>query len=196
MAAPTPRQLSLLAAAFAVVVAAVVAGTATIQRNAPRTRIGITAWQAGEPVAATRCIEGQRWVKGRFLRRANLAAGDGAVAGAYCWSRLCGTAALLRDQDRYDEDDFQLVGDQDVVAWANPMPTLEVRCLGDDTDPTACACSTGANCTWTPPGPGGTPRPATKTGNTLPAGSWTGTGCLKKPCVELAGTTSMPAACL
>lgn len=195
MATPTPRQLSLFAAAFAVVVAAVVAGTATLQRNAARTRVGITAWQVGEPVAATKCIVGQRWVKGRLLRRANLAAGDNGAVGGYCWVRLCGTPSLLRDQSRYDEDDLQPVGDQDVIDWVSPMPTLSLWCAGDDQDPSPCACSPGAACNFLPPD-GGAAIAAPKTGNTLAEGRWSGAGCVRKPCVEMAGTASMPAACL
>ena len=62
----------------------------------------------------------------------------------------------------------------------------------------ACACSTGASCTYQPPKlPDGTipaPGPA-PLGFTMAAGSWTGAGCRLKTCTELAGFSSWPPEC-
>lgn len=60
-----------------------------------------------------------------------------------------------------------------------------------------CGCSSGSNCNWTPPLQGGGfgPSVAAPKNLTLPAGTFTGTGCVPKVCVEWAEATSMPLAC-
>lgn len=51
-----------------------------------------------------------------------------------------------------------------------------------------CGCSTGSNCTWN-----GSPGPKAVT---FDAGTFSGTGCRRKPCIELMGQgDTMPAAC-
>lgn len=78
------------------------------------------------------------------------------------------------------------------------FPACEVAAVRSDDPayPAKCACSTGANCNWTPPiiGGLGPSEPAPKN-LTLPPGTWSGAGCRKKNCIELAGSPSMPAAC-
>jgi hypothetical protein len=55
-----------------------------------------------------------------------------------------------------------------------------------------CACASDATCLWT--GVDGGPNPGPK-GLTFQPGTFSGAGCIRKPCVELAGHPSMPAAC-
>jgi hypothetical protein len=61
----------------------------------------------------------------------------------------------------------------------------------------ACACSTGSNCTWTPPLPGGGfgPPEAAPKNMTIPPGRWAGAGCSLKTCLEMFGFDSMPNVC-
>jgi hypothetical protein len=83
---------------------------------------------------------------------------------------------------------------------ATPLfPSCQVAAVRSDdvAYPAKCGCSTGANCTWTPPIVGGLGASvAAPKGITLPPGTFTGTGCRRKVCVELAGSNSMPAACI
>lgn len=193
------KQAAIFAAAFAAIVAAVVAGTAVTSRNAPRTRVTVTSWAKGEPSAQTKCALGQRWIRGRFLRRAGLAASQdadgGNTAGAYCYVRLCATPGIRPDLGKLDEDDLPTVGPQKLVAYdaVAAWPTLSIWCPGDNQDPGPCACSSGASCNRILPDGGQVA--AAKTGNTLGEGGWAGAGCVPKPCVELAGTPFTPAAC-
>lgn len=61
----------------------------------------------------------------------------------------------------------------------------------------ACVCRTGPSCSWTRPnGQGGFISGACPSGLTMPASQVTGTDVLRKTCIEWAGTTSMPAACI
>lgn len=201
MAAPTPKQAAMFAAAFGALVVAVLAGTSTNTRNAARTRASVTAWGPGEPNAKTVCTIGHRWVRGRFLRRAGLAAAQdpdgGETAGAYCTVRFCSSPGLRPDLKRFDEDDLTTVGPQKLVAYdaVAAWPTLTVWGPGDNQDPSPCACSSGVNCNRVL-SDGGT-AVARKTGNTLGEGQWAGAGCIPKPCYELArGASSTPAGCL
>lgn len=92
-----------------------------------------------------------------------------------------------------------------IVVWGEPegvgcdagAPVLEMWLQGHPSAPWACACSSGASCQWRPPlYPSGlgdlAPAPL---GVTLPAGSWSGAGCVRKSCVELAGVSSWSASC-
>ena len=82
---------------------------------------------------------------------------------------------------------------------APAFPSCEVAAIRSDDPayPAKCACSTGSNCNWTPPIIGGLgPSEAAPKNLTLPPGTFSGAGCKKKICVELAGSNSMPAACI
>jgi hypothetical protein len=71
------------------------------------------------------------------------------------------------------------------------MPQLDVWRLSP-TAPFTCACAAGPACQWTPKrGVSGT----APTGLTLNAGTWAGSDCHPKPCMEFYGHSSMPAAC-
>jgi hypothetical protein len=61
----------------------------------------------------------------------------------------------------------------------------------------ACACSSGATCNWTPPLQTGGfgASTAAPLGMTLPAGLWSGSGCVFKTCLELYGFSSWPPEC-
>lgn len=91
-----------------------------------------------------------------------------------------------------------------VVVWGEPdgrgcdagAPVLEMWIQGHPDAPWACACAASSACLWTPPlyprgrGDAG-PAPY---GVTLAAGVWSG-ACVRKPCTELSGMSSWPAAC-
>jgi hypothetical protein len=82
---------------------------------------------------------------------------------------------------------------------------MQKMIIAHRTDPAAqsvatgfsAACSTGANCNWTPPLVGGGVGPSVPApkGVTLPAGSWSGTGCRLKTQTELYGFSSWPPEC-
>lgn len=80
---------------------------------------------------------------------------------------------------------------------------FQVALLGDAETQAAdtgspCACSTGSNCTYQPPplldGTIPPPGPA-PLGLTLAPGTWSGTGCFRKSCVEWFGKDSYPPQC-
>lgn len=79
------------------------------------------------------------------------------------------------------------------------FPTCQVAAVRSDdvAYPAKCACSTGPTCLWTPPLPDGGFGPAEEAPRnlTLSPGTFSGAGCKKKICVELGGTSSMPAEC-
>lgn len=105
------------------------------------------------------------------------------------------SATLLARLDNHDD----VVGE--IENRATPaFPSCQVAAVRSDDPlyPSPCACSTGANCNWTPPLAGGGfgASVAAPKGLTLPPGTWTGAGCKRKTCVELGGSSSMPAACL
>lgn len=68
-------------------------------------------------------------------------------------------------------------------------------CVDGDTasfkaDVDRCGCAADpATCTWT----GGSPTPK---GTTFDPGTWSGAGCVRKPCGEIHGLNTMPGACL
>ncbi|MFN7130708.1 MAG: hypothetical protein ACK4N5_01415 [Myxococcales bacterium] len=117
----------------------------------------------------------------------------GVIADTYAVARVCVVAA----EDAV-EPGPPLPAGIDVVDVAEPQPcapgapALEVWRADHPAAPWDCACSTGAGC-WTPAADGGTA--AAPLGVTLPPGTFTGDGCRPKPCVELAGASSWPAAC-
>lgn len=117
--------------------------------------------------------------------------------------QLCGPAVASPDYDppRWLKDLVETCSKTVVLASA----TWPKAIIAHRTDATAqsvatgfsSACSTGANCTWTPPligGGFGSPVAAPK-GLTLPPGTWAGTGCRLKTSVELYGFESMPPEC-
>lgn len=90
-----------------------------------------------------------------------------------------------------------VLGEPDGVACNAGAPLLELWLQGNPDAPWACACSSGSGCQWRPPlYPSGlgdlTSAPL---GVTLASGSWSGAGCIRKPCQELAGVSSWPGAC-
>lgn len=64
---------------------------------------------------------------------------------------------------------------------------MKVWVQGHPDAPFACACSSGSACNVA-----GRRAP---NGLTLAAGTWTGEGCVPKPCVEWAGISSWPSSC-
>jgi hypothetical protein len=90
--------------------------------------------------------------------------------------------------DEYEDRVTPLFPDCQVFAVRSDDPSF----------PAKCACSTGPTCLWTPPLPGGGfgTSVAAPRNLTLPPGTWSGVGCKRKVCIELGGSTSMPAACI
>lgn len=84
-----------------------------------------------------------------------------------------------------------LRGIVDDGVWCGATGTGATALAADSTAPSpfSCACSSGSNCTQTSDGG------AALTGVTLPAGTFSGAGCVAKPCVELFGVSSWPAGC-
>lgn len=118
----------------------------------------------------------------------------GTVADTYAVARVCVTPP----GDSEPEPGPQLPAGIDVVDVTAPQPcapgapAIEVWRGDHPAAPWECACSTGAGC-WTLAADGGTA--AAPLGVTLPPSSFNGDGCRPKPCIELAGASSWPAAC-
>lgn len=79
----------------------------------------------------------------------------------------------------------------------NTQPVLELWLQGSPNAPFECACSSGTSCAWRPPTPFGGRGDLTTAplGATLGSGVWVGSGCVRKPCTEMAGVSSWPSAC-
>lgn len=78
--------------------------------------------------------------------------------------------------------------DDQVDACPAGAPQLEAWREGRADAPFLCACARDATCLQLDGGP-------SPTGLTLEAGQWSGSGCLPKTCIEIAGSSSWPAGC-
>lgn len=88
----------------------------------------------------------------------------------------------------------------EVEVIASPTwPTCQVAFFreGAPSTPWRCACRGAGPCNWTPPlGTGGFGAATSLPKNlTAPPTTWSGGGCVQKPCVEWLAETSMPEAC-
>lgn len=84
------------------------------------------------------------------------------------------------------------VPDIDVLdATAEPAIALGAEPRMETVGDFGCACSPGANCEMQLPDAGWAPAWT----NTVAAGKWRGGGCVRKTCVEFAGTSSWPPGC-
>lgn len=157
----------------------------TIPGNAVTIRVGVALLSAQLQTAlgATPLLDGQGqprpWVYGALEIQAAPVAGEG-LPPLPPWIRI-----LDRDE---------------VEVRASPVfPTCQIAIVreGFTPMPWRCACRGAGACTWTPPLPdGGFGAAVTLPKNmTAPPGTWTGAGCVRKPCVQWFGDESMPEVC-
>lgn len=150
---------------------------------------------------AIRCVIRLTLEQRIFLGIPNAAATIAEPADLYAVMQVAGpTVAQAQVMPTWMEELVQTCGTPFTLAAPAPSVILAAR-----TNPIAqtaatgfaCACSTGASCNWTPPLQGGGfgAAVAAPKNMTLPAGTWAGTGCSLKPCVEMYGFDSMPRAC-
>lgn len=200
MASPTQKNILIAVSVGAAILVGIRVGTITPSVNGARTRLTATSWAPGEPtLGATVCVRDDRRLGDRALQRllnrnfAIVTDADGGIpeSSRYVGVQVCFTPDAGTPNQVPDEEDTQRIGEPDEVPWQAGFPTLAMVLPADPLWTGGCACSTGASCNTVP---GGTPIP--KSGNTLRPGTFTGAGCIKKPCVELAGAPSMPASCL
>ena len=124
-------------------------------------------------------------------------------ANRYAVAQFCGPAIASPD---YDPPRWLTDLVETCSKTTYPSTTgMRAVIVAHRTDPVAqtvatgfsCACSTGANCTWTPrlrSGALGTARAAPR-GTTLSPGSYTGAGCALMTCVGLFGFAPYPPEC-
>lgn len=187
---PTPQQKALATAAML----AVVGGLAYHLRSATADGDGLhatVAW-AGTPPATVECLEATSLATQPVLNLFRLRPDAGPT---YCVARVCydattdaGAAALPAGMD-------VLFASERTAAY-DGGPQVEVWCAPSADAPWGCACTAGGDCqSWQTAAIGAPPflAPAPY-GATLGPGLWQG-GCVPKPCVELAGVSSWPAAC-
>ena len=185
--------------------------------------VALQAAQAGlasrtitHPADHVACVAPASTLTGTTTVRVGVALLSSGLETALGWTPLVDSSSATRPWV-YAALEIQAVPDSStgalpaLPAWLQVLDSDEVETVsaatysacevavfreGSASSPWRCACSTGTACTWTPPGVGGygasTDAPK---GTTLPPGTWSGTGCVPKPCVEWAGQTSMPAAC-
>ncbi len=92
---------------------------------------------------------------------------------------------------------FLRLAELDDTVWCGPVTTTSLQAGADTPDVFRCACRMDAGlCVIDNPDGGATPIGAPR-GRTLKPGEWgvAGPGCLRKPCVELAGHSSWPPEC-
>lgn len=186
------------AGATAAALAAIAAITALTLQPRPDVDKRHTAvpFDGGAPVGA-RCL----WVTARASPQAQVLFGLDAGGGtAYVHGYWC---ALPTDAGIGFVAEAALPAGIDVLReseWETPHDGGTVQAefwlQGHSSAGFKCACSSGDTCTWQQPLPdGGSLSRTAPPGVTLEAGTWTGAGCVSKPCVEWAGTSSWPAAC-
>lgn len=140
-------------------------------------------WDGGRPTGVE-CI----WVTARTTPAARALFGLDADGGVqYARVRVCaapadgGVPLLPEGMEALPDSELADGGDYQLEAW-----------LGADA-PFPCACSSGNDCWLTDGG-------AAPSGITLPARGWTGTGCVRRPCVVFSHGAGgwdegMPASC-
>lgn len=179
----TPSAATKAAAVVAVlgIAAAIVVGTLTpeVGPGARSLRIG---WDGGKP-ADVACMETAALTSPRTRALFGLDADGG---DQYVYVRICGVPTDG--------------GQPELPAGMVPVtPTERTAATGDyqleawmDGAGFPCACSTGADCEAVVSDGG---WEAALLGVTFNDGAWRGTGCYRKTCVELFGTSSWPPAC-
>lgn len=119
-------------------------------------------------------------------QRALFGDGDGDVYAAMEIQAAPSSSPIVRPPEAID-----YLEDTEIEKRALPLfPTCEIAIArqGFATMPWRCACvEVPATCTWT--------RGVPPKNLTLAAGTWSGIGCRRKPCVARYGTKSMPAEC-
>ena len=151
---------------------------------------------------AIRCVIRLTLDQRIFLGIPNAAATIAVPADLYAVMQVAGPA-VVPDQRMPDwmAELVQTCGTPFTLTVASPSVILAAR-----TNPVAQAAATGfacacrqatGTCNWTPPliGGGFGAAVAAPFGMTIPAGLWSGAGCLLKSCVELYGFESNPPEC-
>ena len=190
---PTPAEIKGTLNSMQIAVLAARAGTRTITNNGARTRACIAFEGGGSAPGGSVTVRygvvllspGLQYALG--LKKPAYAATWYDVLDEYAAVEVQGVpdtvfraGRLVDNMDVYEEE---------LDKRAAPVQaSCEVYAVRSDDAANVfrCACSTGVNCTWTPPLPGGGygPSEAAPTHRTLPPLLWSGTGCVAKPCVS------------
>lgn len=116
---------------------------------------------------------------------------DYSGGSAYALVQVC-----VDEETLNGEDEEPLLPEEYAALPPNPIPPtdyvegeahMKVWVQGHPDAPFACACSTGADCTWR--------DSDAPLGLTFGPGTWSGAGCHRKVCLEFAGISSWPSAC-
>jgi hypothetical protein len=177
----------------------------TVADGTAPTIVGGTRIQFGGNVAAGGiCIRGTLHVDDADIRFLGLSpAAFPTEADRYVAAQICapGTSAVAQEIPSWLRDMAETWGAVFTSTQVFPRVILATRndaLAKSAVTGFACACSSGATCTWQPPkNPDGTtPAPtACPRGVTLSPGTWSGTGAVFKTCLELYGFSSWPPEC-
>lgn len=183
------RTNALLAGAVAVVgisLYAVLSGQVVLAPNTTHVQVGVAA-------------PGSVQVPFEALLSAPLLHSLGLDAGAqYSVGSIC---ALPLDGG---DDPGKTAIPGAIIVWSDPTevlcgegwPAVDLYLASDPAPPWVCACSSGLDCDFQQEDNfGNVSTVSAPRGITMNEGRWAGDGCIRKPCFELAGVSTWPAAC-
>lgn len=191
---PTARQLAIAAMVIAAVIAAVRQGTVTPVRTAGHIEV---PWTGPAATAQARCITCDVKVDSDEVEFRIFQRQDGGPEYTYATIRVCANPVVIEDQDDFPRfPGITPVRDSCVMSdYVAGAPRLSIWRQGHASNPAPCACGTPTSCEILTPAGAWVAAPK---GTTFQPGKWRDKApgkCVRKACIELAGSTSMPAAC-
>lgn len=191
---PTARQLAIAAAVLAAVIVAVRQGTVTPTRTAGYVSV---PWTGPAATAQARCMTCDVRIDSdetefRLFQRV-----DGGRDFAYATLRVCANPVGTDEIDDLPKfKGLDIVRDScEISAYVAGAPRLEVWAQTHASNPAPCACGTPTTCEAQARDGGWVPA---QRDTTYGPGRWRNKApgaCVRKPCIELAGSTSMPDGC-